>query len=155
MRSLLDRVISLFSHQVHNQLPEIPWTAACQASLSFTISWSYSNSCLLSWWCYPTIFSSVTPFSSCPLSFPALEFFCHESICHEAIGLNAMILVFWRLSFKPALLLPSFTLIKRVFTSSLLSVTRVVSFAYLRLLIFLLAISVPACDSFSLHSAWC
>ena len=30
-----------------------------------------SNSCLLSWWCHPTISSSVTRFSSCPQSFPA------------------------------------------------------------------------------------
>ena len=29
-----------------------------------------SNSCLLSWWCHPTILSSVVPFSSCLLSFP-------------------------------------------------------------------------------------
>ena len=31
----------------------------------------YSNSCPLSRWCHPTISSSVIPFSSCPLSFPA------------------------------------------------------------------------------------
>ena len=31
----------------------------------------YSNSCLLHWWCHPTISSSVVPFSSCPQSFPA------------------------------------------------------------------------------------
>ena len=30
-----------------------------------------SVSCLLSWWCHPTILSSVVPFSSCLLSFPA------------------------------------------------------------------------------------
>ena len=30
-----------------------------------------SNSFPLSWWCYPTISSSVTPFSSCLQSFPA------------------------------------------------------------------------------------
>ena len=30
-----------------------------------------SNSCSLSQWCYPTTSSSVTPFSSCPQSFPA------------------------------------------------------------------------------------
>ena len=30
----------------------------------------YSNSCPLSWWCHPTISSSVAPFS-CPQSFPA------------------------------------------------------------------------------------
>ena len=31
----------------------------------------YPNSCPLSQWCYPTISSSVIPFSSCPQSFPA------------------------------------------------------------------------------------
>ena len=31
----------------------------------------YSNSCPLSWWCHPTISSSVIPFSSCPQSFQA------------------------------------------------------------------------------------
>ena len=30
-----------------------------------------SNSCPLSWWCHPTISSSIAPFSSCPQSFPA------------------------------------------------------------------------------------
>ena len=48
----------------------IPWTGACQASLSFTIR-VCSNSCLLSQWHHPTISSSVAPFSSCPQSFPA------------------------------------------------------------------------------------
>ena len=58
----------------HGQLFVTPWTAAHQASLSFTISRSQlklvsiesvmpSN--------YPTTLSSVTPFSSCPWSFPA------------------------------------------------------------------------------------
>ena len=32
---------------------------------------AYSNSCPLSWWCHPTISSSVVPFSSCLQSFPA------------------------------------------------------------------------------------
>ena len=31
----------------------------------------YPNSWPLSWWCQPTISSSVVPFSSCPQSFPA------------------------------------------------------------------------------------
>ena len=42
-------------------------TEACQASLSFIISSSpevCTNSCPLSWWCHPTISSSVVPFSS-------------------------------------------------------------------------------------------
>ena len=38
---------------------ETPWTAACQASLPITNSGVYSNSCLLHWWCHPTISSSV------------------------------------------------------------------------------------------------
>ena len=31
----------------------------------------YPNSCPLSWWCHPTVSSSVIPFSSFPQSFPA------------------------------------------------------------------------------------
>ena len=48
------------------------------------------------------------------------------------------------LSFKPAFSLFSFTFIKRLFSSFLLSAIRVVSSEYLRLLIFLLAILIPA-----------
>ena len=44
----------------------------------------------------------------------------------------------------------SFTFIKRLFSSSSLSAIRVVSSAYLRLLIFFLAILLPACASSSL-----
>ena len=62
----------------------------------------------------------------------------------ELMGPDAMILVFWMLSFKPTFSLSSFTFIKRLFSSSSLSVIRVVSSAYLRLLIFLLAILIPA-----------
>ena len=60
------------------------------------------------------------------------------------MGLDDMILVFWMLSFKPTFSLFSFTFIKRLFSSSSLSSIRVVSSAYLRLLIFLLAILIPA-----------
>ena len=70
-------------------------------------------------------------------------------ICHEVMGPDAMILVFWLLSFKPAFSLFSFTFIKRLFSSSLLSAISVVSFAYLRLLVFLLAILIPVCASSS------
>ena len=66
------------------------------------------------------------------------------------MGLDAMILVFWMLSFKPAFLLFSFTFIKRLFSSSLLSAIRVVSSAYLRLWIFLPAVLIPACALCSL-----
>ena len=73
----------------------------------------------------------------------------YPSICHEVMGLDAMILVFWMLSFKPAFSLFSFTFIKRLFSSSLLSAIRVVSSAYLRLLIFLPAILIVAYASSS------
>ena len=43
------------------------------------------------------------------------------SICHDVMGPNAMILVFWMLSFKPAFSFSSFNFIKRLFSSSLLS----------------------------------
>ena len=61
--------------------------------------------------------------------------------CHD--------LSFWMLSFKPAFSLSSFTFIKRLFSSSLLSAIRVVSYLYLRLMIFLPAILIPACASSS------
>src|SRR5574341_1188749 len=53
------------------------------------------------------------------------------------------------LSFKPTLPLSSFSFIKRLFSSSSLSAIRVVSSAYLSLLIFLPAILIPACASSS------
>ena len=74
----------------------------------------------------------------------------YPSICHEVMGPDAMIFVFWMLSFKPTLWLFSFTFNKRLFSSSSLSAIRVVSSAYLRLLIFLPAILIPACASSSL-----
>ena len=49
------------------------------------------------------------------------------SIYCEVIGLDAMIFVFWMLSFKPAFSLASFTLIKRLFSFSSLCSIRVVS----------------------------
>ena len=70
------------------------------------------------------------------------------SIFHEVMGLDAMIFVFWMLSFKPTFSLSSFTFIKRLF-SSLLSAIMVLSSAYLRLLIFLPEILIPAYASSS------
>ena len=56
------------------------------------------------------------------------------------MGPDAMIFIFWMLSFKPTFSVSTFTFIKRLFSSSSLSAIRVVSSAYLRLSIFLLAI---------------
>ena len=65
-------------------------------------------------------------------------------------GTDAVILVFWMLSFKPTFSFSSFTFIRRLSISSLISAIRVVSSAYLRLLIFLLAILIPAWASSNL-----
>ena len=71
-------------------------------------------------------------------------------VCHEVMALDAMILVFWMLSFKPAFSVSSFTFIKRFFRFSLLSAIKFVSSPYLRLLIFILAILIPSFASSSL-----
>ena len=71
------------------------------------------------------------------------------SISHEVMEPGAMILVFWMLSFKPTFSLSSFTFIKGFLSSYSLSAIRVVSSAYLRLLIFLPAILIPAFPSSS------
>ena len=60
-------------------------------------------------------------------------FHCLPSISHEVMGPDAMILLFWMLSFKPTFSVSSFTFIKRLFSSSSLSAIRVVSSAYLLL----------------------
>ena len=80
------------------------------------------------------------------------------SIYHEVMGPDAVILVFWMLSFKPSFTLSSFTFIKRLFSSSL-SAKRMVSSAFVRLLIFLPAIWIPAGASsrsafFMIYSAY-
>ena len=62
------------------------------------------------------------------------------SISHEVMGSDAIILVFWMLCFKPTFPLSYFTFIKRLFSSSSPTAIRVVSSAYLTLLIFLPAI---------------
>ena len=75
--------------------------------------------------------------------------------CHNH-GPDAMIFVFWILSFKPAFSLFSFTFIKRLFSSSLLSAIRVGSSAYLRWLMFVPAILIPACalSSLAFHTMY-
>ena len=58
---LLGCVYSLWPHGLQHARPPCPSPTPGV----------YSNSCPLSWWCHPTISSSVRPFSSCTQSFPA------------------------------------------------------------------------------------
>ena len=71
-----------------------PWTAAHQASLSFTTFWVCSISCPLNHWCHPTISPSVVPFSwlqSFPASgsFPMSQLFASGG---QSIGASASVL---------------------------------------------------------------
>ena len=52
------------------------------------------------------------------------------SISHEVMGTDTMIFIFWMLSFNPTFSLSTFTFIKRLLSSSLLSAIRVVSSAF-------------------------
>ena len=98
------------------------------------ISWLHSLSAVV---LQPKKMKSVTVSIVCP------------SICHEVMGPDAMILDFWILGFKPVFFNSPLSLSSR---SSLVPVSflKVMSAAYLRLLLFLLASLIPACDASSL-----
>ena len=78
------------------------------------ISWLQSPSAVILMPTPPTQIKSVTISIASPF------------ICHQVMGPDAMILVFWMLTFKPTFSLSSFTFIKRLFSASL-SATKVVS----------------------------
>ena len=133
--TFVSKVMSLLLNMLSRfVIASLPWNK------HLLISWLQSPSAVV---LEPKKIKSVTAITFSP------------SICHEVMWLDAMILGFWMLSFKPAFSLSSFTLINRLFSSSLLSSIRVVSSAYLRLLIFLPAILIPACASSSPAFAWC
>ena len=70
---LRNEVVVIVQWLSHVQLVTTPWTAVHQASLSFTISWSFAETHVhwVSDGCHPTISSSIAHFSSCLQSFPA------------------------------------------------------------------------------------
>ena len=109
----------------------------------FVIAFLQRNKCLLILW-LQSLFTVILETKTC-----VTVAIVSPSICHEVMGADIMILAFWMLSFKPTPSLSSFTLIKRLFSSSSLSAIRVVSSTDLRLLIFLPAILIPDCSSSS------
>ena len=112
----------------------------------FDIAFPPKSKCLLTFWLHVTIHSDFgvqeTKICHCFHLFPIYLPWSDGTGCHD--------LAFWILSFKNFFSLCSFTLIKRLFSSSSLSAIGVVSSAYLTLLIFFPAFLIPACHSFSL-----
>ena len=93
----LDSICIQFSHSV---VSDSLWPHGLQqASLPCPspTPGACSDSCPLSWWCHPTISSSVIPFSSCLQSFPASgsfpwsQFFASGG---QSIGVSASASVF-------------------------------------------------------------
>ena len=76
-------------------------------------------------------------------------FHCFPTYLQWSDGTRCHDLCFLHVDFKPVFSLSSFIFIKSLFYSSSLSAIRVVSSVYLKLLIFLLAILIPACASSS------
>ena len=99
--TFVDKVISL----LFNMLSSLVITSLPR-SKRLLISWLQSPSAVI---LEPKKIKSDTVFTVSP------------STSHEVMGPDAMVLVFWMLSFKPTFLLLSFTFIKRLFSSSSLS----------------------------------
>ena len=99
--TFIGKVMSLFFNMLSRLV-----IAFLPRSKHLLISWLQSPSAVI---LEPKKIKSATVFTVSP------------SVCHEVIGPDAMILVFWMLSFKPPFSLSSFTFIKRLFSSSLLS----------------------------------
>ena len=82
-------------------------------------------------------------------------FYCFPIYLPWSDGVRCHDLRFWMLGFKPTFSLSSFTFIKRLFSSSSLSASSVVSSAYMRLLIFLLVIWFQLVLHPAWHVVWC
>ena len=102
---------------------------------SFVIAFLPRSKSLLIWWLQSpfTVIFEPNKIDHCFYFFPFYLPWSDRTRCHDLI-------FFLMLSFKPAFSLSSFTLIKRLFSSSSLPAIRAASSAYLRLLIFLPAI---------------
>ena len=132
-QTIVGKVMSLFFNMLSRFV-----TAFLPRSKSLLISWLQSPSAVI--WESKKINSHS--FHCFPIYLPWMD----GTGCHD--------LSFWVLSFKPAFSLSSFIVIKRLFSSSSLFVIRVVSSAYLTLLIFqseisVMSILIPPCASSS------
>ena len=114
----------------------------------------YSNSCPSSWWCHSSISSSVFPFSSCPQSLPASGSFPMSQVfvsCGQSTGVSvlASVLPMNTQDWTPLGWTVWISLQSKGLSRVLQHQSRMVLSTYLRLLIFILAVLIPACDSYS------
>ena len=127
--TFVGKVMSLLSNMLSRLaitfLPRSKW---------LLISWLQSQSAVI--WEHPK-----NKVCHCFHCFPIYLPWSDGTGCYDLSFLNA--------EFKPTFSLSTFTFIKRLFSSSLLSAIMVVPSAYLRLLIFLPAVLIPACASSS------
>ena len=93
---------------------------------SFDIAFLPRSKCLLILWLQSPPAVILEPQNTKSLTVSIVS----PSICHEVMGLDAMILVFWMLSFKPDFSLSFSTFIKKFFSSSSLYTIKEVSSAY-------------------------
>ena len=100
--TFVGKLMSMLFNMLFNRLV----IAFLPRSKSLLISWLQAPSAVI---LEPQEIKSVTVYIVSP------------SISHEVMGPDTIILVFWMLSFKPTFSLSSFTFIKRLFNSSLLS----------------------------------
>jgi len=112
--------------------------------------WKYKWGSLSCVWLFaapwtPTVHGILQATTLLWVSFP---FFRGSSQSHgQNPGVPHCRQILYQLNHKPTFSLSSFTFIKRFFSSSSLSATRLVSSVYVMLLIFLPAILIPACAS--------
>ena len=86
-----------------------------------------SKHLLISW-----LQSPSTVILECPKIKSATVSTVSPSISHEVMGQDAMIFVFWMLSFKPTFSLSSFSFIKRLFSSSSLHFNKILHLSQAR-----------------------
>ena len=75
--------VSQFSHSVMSDSLWPHWLQQVRFPCPSLTPGSCSNLCPSSWWCHPTISSSVIPFSSCIQSYPALGSFPMSHSLHQ------------------------------------------------------------------------
>ena len=83
-------VLAQFSHSVMSGSLRCNGLRHVRPRCSLAMPTVYPNSYPLSWWCRPTISSSIVPFSSCLQSFPASGSFLKEAVIRQRTGASVL-----------------------------------------------------------------